>query len=116
MPHMLKVNTQDIKAKYTKASHHSEPLVEVEKQTWLHRKQIHTTLVSSKLENKKLRKYNIVESVRTHADLLELPGIMKVHPGFHVSLLEPVQANPLPGKVQPLPLPSSKMVMGMESR
>src|ERR1700738_260464 len=36
---------------------------------------------------------------------LELPTQMRVHPVFHVSLLEPYRESTLPGRVQEPPLP-----------
>ena len=39
---------------------------------------------------------------------LELPAPMRVHPVFHVSLLEPYREDVLPGKVQGPPLPFTR--------
>jgi hypothetical protein len=36
---------------------------------------------------------------------LELPAQMRVHPVFHVSLLEPYRESVLPGRVQAPPFP-----------
>ena len=57
--------------------------------TWLLQKYIETKRSSTKLDNKKLSPFKILEKVGTHARKLELPGTMKIHLVFHVNLLEP---------------------------
>ena len=49
-------------------------------------------------------KFRITNKVSSHIYKLELPASMKVHPVFHVSLLESAALNPLLGQLQP-PLP-----------
>ena len=81
------------------------PKFEVGDEVWLLRKNLKTTRLSSKLDFKRLGKFRITKKVSSHAYKLELPALMKVHPVFHVSLLEPATSDPLPGQLQPLPPP-----------
>jgi hypothetical protein len=69
-------------------------------EVWLLRKNIKTTRPCSKLDFKKLGKFKIKRSVGTHAYELQLPRSMRVHPVFHVSLLEPAAVDRLEGQLQ----------------
>jgi hypothetical protein len=68
---------------------------------WLLRRHIKTTRPSSKLDYKRLGRFQILEKISSHAYKLDLPPTMKCHPVFHISLLEPSSSDPLPGQVQP---------------
>jgi hypothetical protein len=72
---------------------------------WLIRRHIKTKRPSSKLDYKRLGRFQILEKVSSHAYKLDLPPSMKVHPVFHISLLEPTSNDPLPGQVLPPPPP-----------
>jgi hypothetical protein len=73
---------------------------------WLLRRHIRTTRPSSKLDYKRLGRFQILSKVSSHAYKLDLPPSMKVHPVFHISLLEPCSSNPLPGQRLPQPEPT----------
>ena len=81
------------------------PKFEVGNEVWLLRKHLKTTQPSSKLDFKRLGKFRINKKVSSHAYQLELLASMKVHPVFHVSLLEPAASDPLLGDLQPPPPP-----------
>ena len=66
---------------------------------WLLSRHIRTTRPCRKLDHKRLGRFKVVKRVGTHAYRLELPATMKIHPVFHVSLLEPCASNPLPGQL-----------------
>jgi hypothetical protein len=98
---------------YAQASHAEQankhraapPVLRVGDEVWLLRRHIRTTRPSDKLDSKRLGRFKIAAKVSSHAYKLELPASMKVHPVFHISLLEPVATDPLVGQVQPPPPP-----------
>jgi hypothetical protein len=69
---------------------------------WLSRRNIRTTRPSQKLDVKRLGPFPIEEVVGTGqlAYRLRLPSQLRIHPVFHVSLLEPYRENQLPGRRQ----------------
>ena len=50
-------------------------------------------------------KRGVKKKVSSHTYKLELLASMKVHPVFHISLLEPTASDPLLGQLQPPPPP-----------
>ena len=67
---------------------------------WLLRRHVQTTRPSSKLDVRRLGPFVIIEKVRLSAFRLELLSSIKIHPVFHVSLLEQHVANTFPGRVE----------------
>ena len=72
---------------------------------WLLRRHVATTRPSSKLDVRRLGPFAILDQIGNSAYRLKLPPSMRIHPVFHVSLLEPHVANTFPGRVVPVPLP-----------
>ena len=62
---------------------------------WLSTKNIRTKQPSKKLDAKFTRPYKILEIIGKHTYHLNLPVTARVHPVFHVSLLEPVTGQDL---------------------
>jgi hypothetical protein len=81
------------------------PKLEVGDEVWLLRRHVKTTRPSTKLDYKPLGKFRIIQKVSSHAYKLDLPASIKIHPVFHISLLEPASTDPLPGQPQPPPPP-----------
>ena len=107
---MLKQNLQSAQENYKKFFDKrvkEAPLFKVGDLVWLSRRNIVTTRPSPKLDYKKLGPYKILEVIGESriAFKLELPLRMKIHPVFHVSLLEPYYPNIIPGRVQTPPPP-----------
>jgi len=85
---------------------HPDPIMEPGDRVWLKRKNIRTTRPSNKLDHKKIGPYTILEKVGSCAYKLDLPASVKLHPVFHISLLEPTASTePIPGHHQPPPPP-----------
>ena len=79
------------------------PALNVGDNVWLLRRHIQTTRPSTKLDFKRLGRFRIIQKLSSHAYRLELPATMKIHPVFHISLLEPCGTDPLAGHTQPPP-------------
>ena len=72
---------------------------------WLLRRYIKTTRPSSKLDVRRLGPFAIICLVGSYAFHLDLPPSMRMHPVFHVSLLNPHVPNTFSGRVVDIPLP-----------
>ena len=74
---------------------------------WLKRTNIKSVRPAQKLDSKCLGPFRILEAVGQSklAFRLELPPNLKIHPVFHVHLLDPYNANKIPGRRQPPPPP-----------
>ena len=67
---------------------------------WFLSRYIKTIRPYWKLNHKRLGRFKVLCRVGLHAYLLELLTTIKIHPVFHISLLEPYNSDPLPGQVQ----------------
>jgi hypothetical protein len=72
---------------------------------WLDARHIRTTRPSRKLDWKRLGPYTVKRKVSPYAYELDLPRGLRIHPVHHVSLLDPVAEDPLPGQVVTPPPP-----------
>jgi len=95
---------QNYQAQYYDAKH--KP-IEFQKgdRVWLRSVNISTERQSRKLDWKRLGPFTITERLGTQAYRLNLPKTMKIHPVFHVVLLEPYKQSDIPGRTRPPPPP-----------
>ena len=82
------------------------PVFKAGDKVWLVSRNFKTTRPSKKLDYKKVGPLTILRKISSHAYELQLPSSMqKSHPVFHISLLEPVASDPIPGQTNPPPPP-----------
>jgi hypothetical protein len=81
------------------------PPYKVGDRVWLLRRNVKTARPSDKLDHKRLGPFPITAKIGKAAFRLQLPPSMKIHPVFHVALLEPFRPNDIPGRVQDPPPP-----------
>ena len=75
------------------------PQIQQGTKVWLDARHIRTTRPSRKLSWNRLGPYTVIRSVSPYTYELELPRSLRIHPVHHVSLLDPVPEDPLPGQV-----------------
>lgn len=68
---------------------------------WLKTKNIRTERPAKKLDWKKVGRFKILETIGKYAYKLELPPSMKIHPVFHVSLVELAATDAHEGHIPP---------------
>jgi hypothetical protein len=95
---------QDSQAKYYNAKHLNVDF-NVGDKVWLSSQNLRTQRPCKKLDWKKLGPFKVIEKVGLQAYRLALPSSMKIHPVFHVSLLEPHKANLIAERVSAPPPP-----------
>ena len=67
---------------------------------------IQTERKSKKMDYKMRAKFKAIQLVGTYTYKLEFPPRMgRIHPVFHISLLEPYHTNTIPGRKSPTPPP-----------
>lgn len=81
------------------------PTFSVGDKVWLSHRNISSARSSPKLEYRKLDPFTIAQKLSPLVFRLNLPPAMKIHPVFHVSLLERYIVNSIPGRTQPPPPP-----------
>jgi hypothetical protein len=80
--------------------------IELGDKVLLSTKNIRTTRPTRKFSEKYIGPYRVVEQISEVAFKLELPKeLSRIHPVFHVSLLEPFRESRTPGRNQPPPPP-----------
>jgi len=84
----------------------TEPTFKVGGWVIVNAKNIKTRCLTKKLDYKLCGKFRIKRLIGTNASDLELPSSTgKIHPVFHISLLEPYHLNNIPGRRSPTPPP-----------
>jgi chemotaxis protein CheY-P-specific phosphatase CheC len=97
-------SAQDHQARYYDAKH--KPMsFNVGDKVWLLSTNIRTERPSKKLDWKRLGPFPITKRIGTQAYKLQLPKSMRIHPVFHVSLLEPYKTSSIPNRTRPPPPP-----------
>src|SRR6266481_640303 len=73
---------------------------------WLDCRNIKTKRPSKKLDHRHLGPFPIIEMVSSHAARLSLPlALQRIHPVFHVSLLQPASDSFIPNHIEDPPPP-----------
>ena len=82
-----------------------QPLFKIGDKVWLLHRNFKTQRPCDKLDYRRLGPFTISAQINPVTFKLQLPDSMKVHPVFHVSLLEPHKESSIPGRLQPPPPP-----------
>jgi len=94
-------NTQESMKKYYDRKATAQPNIEVGDLVMLNATNICTKRPSKKLSPKRYGPFKVLEKKGSRAYKLEISPRWKIHPMFHVSLLEPYRATTRPNREQP---------------
>ena len=80
---------------------HPTPNFQIGDLVWLLRQDIATKRPCAKLDFRRLGPFRIIAQINDVAYRLKLPSSCKLHPVFHVSVLEPYKNNTIPDRAPP---------------
>ena len=91
---------------YNRTVCEKEPTFKVGDKVLVNAKNIKTKRKSKKLDHKMRSPFKVKRLIESYAYELALPyGAGKVHPFYHICLLEPCHRNEIPGRRSPSPQP-----------
>jgi hypothetical protein len=99
------VEAQERHKRNVDKSRKQNPNISVGDKVWLLRRNLKTHRPSNKLDYRHLGPFCVSKQVNEVAYRLDLPSSMKIHPVFHVSLLEPYKESTIPGRLPAPPPP-----------
>jgi len=82
-----------------------QPNLQVGDLVWLDARNLQTNRPCKKLDYKRVGPYRILEKIGTRSFRLDLPPTTKLHPVFHVNLLERAHPDTIPGRAPQRPPP-----------
>ncbi|KAH7427492.1 hypothetical protein KP509_10G046600 [Ceratopteris richardii] len=80
------------------------PSYQIGDKVWLLRNNLQTSRPCAKLDHQRFGPFTILAKINPVTFKLQLPSTMRIHPVFHISMLEPYQISPLRGE-RPSPSP-----------
>jgi hypothetical protein len=98
------LKTQDRQKNNTDKSRKAHQVINIGDKVWLLCRNLKTNRPCDKLDFRRLGPFLVVKQINNITFRLELPPSMKIHPVFHISLLEPYQESSISGRFQ-VPLP-----------
>ena len=111
----MKENTEHLQAEIFQAQHRQQeyadgkhqpaPIFKVGDKVWFNAQNVTTQWPSRKLDHRHIGPYEIIKVILPYANRLQFPASVKHHPVQHVSLLDLVGNDPLPGQHNPPPPP-----------
>ena len=113
----LQANLKEAQAAYTIQANKSRlptPDIQPNDLVFLDRRNIKTIRPSRKLDDKKLGPFKVLRQINPVAFELKLPTTMKIHPVFHVSLLEPKTKDTIQQMSTPAPPPPIEIDQDLE--
>ena len=102
----MKIQLEGAQERYkvaTNSLRKEQPSFQIGDKVWLLRRNIKNNRPCDKLDYRRLGPFTIQKQINLVAYRLELPTSMKVHPVFHVSLLEAHNESTILGRRQPQP-------------
>ena len=94
--------TQEAMKKYYDQQATPQPDIEIGGLVTLNAKNVRTKRPTKKLSRRLYGSFEIIERRGNRAFKLDIPPRWKIHPVFHVSLLEPYKVSDRPNREQPL--------------
>jgi hypothetical protein len=92
------LDAQDRQKDNANNSRKAHPIINIGDKVWLLHRNLKTNRPCDKLDFYQCRPFSVIKQINDIAFRLELPPSMKIHPVFHVFLLEPYKESSIPSR------------------